>query len=262
MLSPSYRIYPSLLDSFQRFLNADKEFEGFFNEDPEGGYKRSLEDISAELEQRLLDGVNRVEREPMEAADKGTCFNEIVDFLTTGKEVREGMTLRRVESPEFGAYYEATLNGFTFQYGAGLCENTAEYFKHCIPQYLCKANLLTKYGVVELYGYADEIGEDKVYDIKTTKDYSFGKYEHGWQRYLYPFCLQESGELVPVSEFEFYAVKWMERKGQPLAGAFYKEAYTYDHETARRKLAQICERLVEWLEANRYRITDRKVFGE
>lgn len=46
MKQPSYKIYPSLLDKFDKYLRADEEVENFWNIDNETGeYKRSPEEI-------------------------------------------------------------------------------------------------------------------------------------------------------------------------------------------------------------------------
>lgn len=58
MKQPSYRIYPSLLDKFDKYLRADEEVENFWNIDNETGeYKRSPEEIEESLKQDLLDAI-------------------------------------------------------------------------------------------------------------------------------------------------------------------------------------------------------------
>lgn len=58
---PKYRFYPSLLDKFEQYLRADEQVESFWNVDNETGeYKKSPEEIEAELKQSLLDAINRV----------------------------------------------------------------------------------------------------------------------------------------------------------------------------------------------------------
>ena len=81
MNSYRYKFYPSILDCFQHYLDADKEFEDAFNIDADGNYKVSLDDITEARLQELLDRINRVPREPIPAADKGTCFNMLVDIV-------------------------------------------------------------------------------------------------------------------------------------------------------------------------------------
>ena len=81
MQQPNYRMYPSLLDKFEAYLRADEEVESFFNIDNETGeYKRSPEEVEAELKQSLIDAINRVPFSS-EAADKGTAFNALVDMV-------------------------------------------------------------------------------------------------------------------------------------------------------------------------------------
>ena len=137
----------------------------------------------------------------------------------------------------------------------------AQYIIDCIPQYTCSAILPTIYGDVELYGHVDYINTNKIHDLKTTKNYTFGNYEKYWQRHLYPYCLIESGEMEEVTEFEFTVVKWRELKNKPISGDIFKEVYTYSHEASTKALRGICEAFIEWLEANRHRITDKKIFG-
>ena len=85
MKQPSYKIYPSLLDKFDKYLRADEEVENFWNIDNETGeYKRSPEEIEESLKQDLLDAINRVPFES-EAADKGTAFNAIIDCYVHSK---------------------------------------------------------------------------------------------------------------------------------------------------------------------------------
>ena len=259
-----YRIYPSLLDKFQSLLDVEQAVEEFWNLDSEGEYKETADEMSDRLEQELLDAINRVPREPIEAADKGTCFNEVVDCLIAHRKCEhEGMD---IQSGEMGAnrVITAKLNGFEFHYDVDLCKEVAKDMEGAISQHLCKAVLPTAYGEVELYGYADEILADKVVDIKTTGRYDFGKYGKGWQRFVYPYCLVESGELESVSAFIYYVVVWSGGTSRTpvLTGKVYPEEYTYDHAASELYLRQICERLIEWLEAHRDSITDKKIFAE
>jgi hypothetical protein len=264
MSQPRYRIYPSLLDKFQGFLDAEIAAEEFWNLDSEGEYKETADEMSDRLEKELLDAVNRVPREPIEAADRGTCFNEVVDCLIAHRKCEyEGMDIRSEKRADSGVII-ANLNGFEFVYDLEVCKDAALYFKDAISQHPCSAILPTRYGDVELYGYADEIKGDVVYDIKTTGRYDFGKYGRGWQRYAYPYCLVASGEMPGVSAFEYTAFLWSGGTSRTpvLTAKMYPEVYTYDHATAERELRHICERFIEWLEAHRGQITDKKIFAE
>ena len=93
MSSVRYRIYPSLLDKFQSLLDVEQTVEEFWNLDSEGEYKETADEMSDRLDRELLDAVNRVPHDPIEAADKGTCFNEVfrmnwLDFLTVQRTLK------------------------------------------------------------------------------------------------------------------------------------------------------------------------------
>lgn len=264
MSNVCYKIYPSVLDKFQAYLDVDQACEEFWNLDSDGEYKETADEMSDRLERELLDAVNRVPREPIEAADKGTCFNEVIDCLIAGRKCEyEGMD---IQSGEIGLnrVITAKLNGFEFHYDVDMCKGVAKDLEGAISQHLCKAVVATKYGDVELYGYADEIVADEVVDIKTTGRYDFGKFSKGWQRHVYPYCLVESGELKEVRAFVYYVVVWKggTKTNPVLGGTVYPEVYTYNHEQSSQMVRAICERFIEWLEAHRDQITDKKIFAE
>ena len=282
MSTPKYRIYPSVLDKFQKFLDSDLVAEEFWNK-KDDEYVLTPDEMSAQLEQELLDCINRVPRAPSEAADKGTAFNEVIDCIIEQHPCeREDMEIFSSNSfrvldvygnpndpetcdaehhDEYKPNIQVKFNGWDFYFDSFLCKDVARYFKGCIPQYTCSAILPTIYGDVKLYGHVDYINTNKIHDLKTTKNYTFGNYEKYWQRHLYPYCLIESGEMQEVTEFEFTVVKWKERKNEPISGEMYKEVYTYSHEASSKALRGICESFIEWLEANRKKITDKKIFG-
>ena len=262
MLQPKYKIYPSILDKFQKFLDSDLVAEEFWNKDSDDNYKLAPDEMSDKLEKELIDSINRIDRGPSEAADKGTAFNEIIDCAIENRgSTRDDMQIFSVFAKEKEPCILAEFNGWKFTFDIDLCRKVAQYFCDCIPQYTCSAILPTAYGDVELYGHVDYIGVNKVYDLKTTKQYQFGNYSEYWQKHLYPYCLVESGEMEDVSEFEFTVIKWKELKNKPISGEIYKEVYTYSHEQSREKLKAICEAFIEWLEMHRDVITDQKIFG-
>ena len=274
-----YRLYPSVLNSYQRFLDSDLDADDFMNLDRESGeQKQTADEIAALRECELLDLINRVEGESIEAADKGTAFNEIVDCLIENRPCkREDIELKSVWVDEKGKVYEqqdeatgelkkairARINGFEFLYDINTCKEAAAYFKGTIPQQYVRATLETRYGLVELYGYADYIGRNSVADLKTTGMYSFGKYEHGWQKDLYPYCLIESCEMTEIVTFEYTVFVLSKPSGikPAMTGKMYKEEYSYNHEKATVRLRQMCERLIECLELHRSEITNTKIFG-
>lgn len=281
MSQPSYKIYPSLLQKFQSLLDVEIEVnDPDKNIDSDGNYKKTADELSDKYEAELLAMVNRESREPIEAASQGTAFNEIVDCLIENRgSSNESIVIRSVwydpsckmvisGDPEdikdktgLERIIEASLDGFTFYFNTQFCKEASSYFKGSIPQYLCSAILPTQYGDVELYGYIDELRQDKVYDIKTTSKYKYGKFENGWQKDVYPYCLIESGDCDEITEFEYTVFLLKKLKDQPITGTMYRECYSYNHERTRQRLTQMCERFIEWLEAHREQITDRKIFG-
>lgn len=280
MSQPSYKIYPSLLQKFQSLLDSEIEVNESWNIDSDGNYKRTADEIAEKHEAELIVMINREGTALIEAASKGTAFNEIVDCLMENRgssndrilissvwydpsckmvitgdpdDIKDKTGLEKV--------IEASLDGFTFYFNTQFCKEASRYFTGSIPQYLCSAILPTQYGDVELYGYIDELRRDKVYDIKTTSFYQYGKFANGWQKDVYPYCLIESGDCDEISEFEYTVFVLKNLKDQPITGTMYKECYSYNHTSATQRLTQMCERFIEWLEAHRDQIKDKKIFG-
>ena len=158
----------------------------------------------------------------------------------------------------------ASLDGFEFFFDKNFCLEAAEYFKDSIAQYYTKCTLEISKGIVELHGYIDYLRRDRLYDAKTTKRYTFGDFQKKWQRYTYPYALIESGMMNEVQSFEFtvYLLKGGTKTSPLISGTQYKEIYTYDHEQAKKMLTQQCERVAEFLDANKEKITNQKVFGD
>ena len=268
---PKYRIYPSLLDKFEQYLRADEEAESFFNIDNETGeYKKSPDEVEAELKQSLIDCINRVPF-ASEAADKGTAFNAIVDsFIHRKKHVpteREPYDIvgdRETNVVQVSFPKSDLMDEHHFMFDWKWCIEQAAYFEGSLSQVFVNAILPTQYGAVELYGFIDELRKDVVYDIKTTSSYTFGKYEHGWQRHVYPYCLIASGQMDSVKAFEYtaFALKGGTSRTPLISGTRYPEFYTYDHEQTVKLLTAHVERFIEFLEANRDMITDKKIFAE
>lgn len=262
-MSPDYKINPSLLDKFQRVLDAKNDFESFFNEDTDGGYKMSYDEVLGKAEKELLDSINRVPHHPIEAADKGTAFNELIDCLVNDRPSTNPNV--SIESTEYkdSPVYRCTINGFEFLFDKDFADRVATYFADCTPQFLTAAKISVDESDVELYGYVDELRENIVYDIKTTKQYEFGKFANHWQHVLYPFCLIESRMMTEVKEFEYtiFVLSGGSSKNPVITGTQYRERYDYDHETARAKLTEICKQFITWVYMHRSDIYNFRIFG-
>lgn len=298
-----YSIYPSLLDKFQDLLHYDLVAEQPWNKVSEAAHNRgqhldkevddyilSPDEMAAKIELELINSINRCPKEPNEAADAGTCFNEVVDCLIKGKNTdRKDITIRTLRREDGTPYaIEACLNDFTFYYDVHLCKDIAHYFRGAMCQYLVQGCLDTKYGEVTLYGYIDEWIGDRIYDIKTTSMYDFGKFQDKTQKLVYPYCAVESGMVDSIDSFEYSVIKWkknnrdvvyttrmcsdgidnmndyekvVEKPIDVWKGEFFREVYTYNHESAKNTLRMICERFIEWLTYRKEFITDKKIFG-
>ena len=276
----SYRFYPSLLDKFHKYLNIDSALEDFLYLGEDGKWHKNYsettdeyhftpEEVEALVKQELIDSINRVPFES-EAADKGTAFNAIIDCYVHKKEhvpdERNPYQIRGdQEANTIQVYFPETdiAPERSFLFDRSWCVEQSNYFKGSVSQLFVSAILPTKYGDVELYGFIDELRRDVVYDIKTTSRYEFGKYSHGWQRHVYPYCLIASGQMQSVKAFEFtaYALKGGTSRTPLISGTQFPEYYTYNHEQSTRLLTAHCEAFIQFLDANRELITDKKIFG-
>lgn len=219
----AYRIYPSLLDKFQVLLNAEKDLEAPWNIDRETGeYRKTLAQIEDEARQSLLNGINRVPFHSL-AADNGTVFNELVDCLHRGrKPFRDDIEFKTFKEQGLIAarFRQEGLPDELFYYDLASARNIAEFFRGSCCQLLVSGILPTVYGNVELYGYIDELKRDVVYDLKTTGSYyTFGKFEDHWQRWVYPYCLIQSGAMKDILAFEYSVLKWTKRKSPAVTEA-------------------------------------------
>lgn len=209
---PKYKFYATLLDAFTWYLKseADEAFQGF------------------------LDKLNRVPFSS-EAADRGTAFNELVDSLIT-------------DTHNGNAWSESEIynhNGFGFP--ADIVHEFVSLFFSAVPQVYVEKTIETKYGPVLLYGYIDELMAYIISDIKTTKNYEFGKYINNWQHRVYLYCLKGTG----IDTFQYTVTDFEE---------VYKEEYVW-REEYELDLRLICEQLVMFITDHQHLITDKKLFA-
>lgn len=280
------------------YQGEDGKWHRNYNEE-EGTFHYSQEEVDALLLQELLDKINRKPYEPSEAADKGTIFNEIVDCIIAGRGTKKpdyciasasslneffkkvwGTT--RIETQDDGEplvpeelmdylptlgridrpFIYGAIHDFEFYFDKQLCVDAAEYFRGALSQHFTTATIDTCYGTVKLYGYIDELMQNVIKDIKTTKSYTFGNYKHYWQRHVYPYCCIESGDCTEIKAFEFsvFQLKGGSSRTPLITGDFYREVYDYDHAQSTDLIRQHCERFIEFLEEHRHEITDKKIF--
>lgn len=260
-MEPIAKIYPSLLDKFKSFINLD--IEEFWWQDEAGKWHRNYDESSglyhysaSEVEelakQQLIDAINRVPFSS-KAANMGTGFNNIVDYVLNGVNTSSAPIYI------YDDYYSTILDEEELKYDRHFIESVADYLTGSSSQIFTGANLMTKYGIVYLYGYVDEIQQNKIIDLKFSKKYDFGNYKEGMQRHVYPYCLTESGLVKGIKEFEYCC--YQHNGADILKGTQYREVYTYNHEQSSEYLRDVCERFIEFLYENKDKITDKKIFN-
>lgn len=250
MSSPKYRFYATLLDSFQSYLSSSEIYQKYY------GFSENPQITESEFEdktrQNLLNTINRVPFES-EAADRGTCFNEIVDCLILNRGTqRADMQIaynREVQT------ITAIFKGKEYVFPTAVCREFANYFVGALPQVFCSAILPTVYGDVELYGFIDELMPFSIHDIKTTGRYQAGNFRNHWQHRVYPYAIEQMGNRV--EHFE-YNIAEITSSGKI---STFTEYYPYAAEQVRCELKSHCEWFIEFLESNRDKITDRKIFN-
>jgi hypothetical protein len=247
-MKPKYLIYPSLLDKFQGLLSSSEIYQDYwgFSEDPE----KTEEQFEQEQFQALIDGINRVPFES-EAADRGTAFGEIVDCLIAHRST-DKMTLK---SDKEAGTVTALYKNQTFVFPLQICLEFAEYFYGAKSQVYCEGLLPTKYGNVLLYGYIDQIKDFSIHDIKTTGKYKHGKYGRGWQHIVYPYCIEKQGGTVHYFEYNVAVL------GSGMNCSSFTEYYRWMPAEMTQRLTYYTERFIEFLENNRDKITDKKIFN-
>lgn len=263
-MQPDYAFYPSLLQKFQDLLDYEQVAEEDWNKDAEGDYRLTPDEMYLKLEADLIDTINRVPHAPSEAADKGTAFNEIVDCLIESRKPNPPVELRSYLAEDGEKRIRADINGFMFDFPCELCKDVASRFPGSLTQYFADAVMEMPWGAkVRLYGYIDEWVGNRIVDLKTTSRYNWGKFEKGWQRHVYPWCVIEMGVATEIESFTYFVIEWAyQAKNAPVtAKGLYEETYDYDHEESGRKIREMCGSFIGWLESRREWITDRRIFG-
>lgn len=263
-----YQIYPSLLDSFTRYLGSDDLWEQIwgFSENP----SKTLEEWRAEQLQEFLDSLNR---KPFESvyADLGTAVNDMVDERCL--DWRRGDT----ETVERGDVWVGVLRGRRYEVPRGVIDGLFSiYAFDAVPQLYVEGEVPTMYGLVKLYGYLDELMPVSIHDIKVTHRYEPWKFKKNAQHLVYPLCVRQMGYGNP--KFFRYDVVEVTSNAKDLqkaleAGAdrgeacvvrsyeFHREDYGFNYSDALEELKVRCEHFIEWIEAHRALIDNPKLFG-
>lgn len=235
-----YHIYPSIMDGYSYYQTIEDE------------------DARAAKKRELIDNINRVPHEPIEAASRGTALNEIVDSIIE----RRNACRMNVETIDDVAY-RAIIDGFTFDFDKNMVHQLSEELAGCLCQQRVEAEIEVPQGVVTLYGYADYIATDTVIDLKTTETYTPGKYRDHWQHRVYPYCLVRSGMMDAIDSFHYLVAELQrDRKSGVYTARFFDEEYTIGIQSCEDEIRRfLTYELLPFLDDNRNLITDKKIFG-
>jgi hypothetical protein len=248
----SYLFYATLLDGYQNYLSSSEIYNKYwgFSDDPE----LTEEEFEQKQFLSLIDRINRVPFDS-EAADQGTAFNEVVDCIILNCTSDKMDISSNKELGTITAIYKER----SFVFPISLCMEFANYYKGAVPQVMTEAVLPTKYGDVLLYGYIDEVMPTAVCDLKTTKNYTVGDFKNHWQHIVYPYCLNQNGNSV----FDFeYNIAVINRTKYGVNYSTHTEYYAFNPDTDTQRLTKHVEGLIEFLEANKHLITDKKIFNQ
>jgi hypothetical protein len=182
--------------------------------------------------QEFLDKLNRVQTAPSDAMLRGIAFEKLLTDAALGKPLhaKENGTFACHDidvHEELVGKFEARLEG-------------------SVRQVFVESVLDCAVGPVRVYGYVDNILRDTAIDTKTTGKYEFPKYLDSFQRPVYLEGLRSHG----IDKFQFLVTDFRE---------LYVEDYHYNPADTDRLIAAVNE-LVDFIEANRDRITDTKLF--
>jgi len=178
----------------------------------------------------LIAKINRIAPR-LEQAIIGQAFNDIIDkglFYPSDSFVEQ--------------------DGFSFP--ANIVNHYCHLFRGTNKQVFTVGNIETRYGLVNLYGFIDYLSPHCIYDLKTTAKYFVGKYKNNTQHLVYSFCLDKLGS--PKDFFSYRITDFID---------MYVETYAYNAKDTERMLRRKCEDFIEFLEANRHLITDKKIFN-
>lgn len=182
--------------------------------------------------QELIDKINRVKSfEPNEAIMKGQCFEQTVSNC-----------LLKVYNKIEGDEYVNTQ----FRFKRELVDRVVNKLQHNQGmQTFVQGQVNTPMGLVKVYGYVDFVYPKLYVDLKTTGNYKVGKYEINAQHKCYPLIGNKEACHYLVTDFV----------------DMYVEPYQFTPELKDKFIFELVE-FLEWLEANRDKITDQKIFGK
>lgn len=253
-----YNIYPTLLDSFARYQRADEIWEEYYGASELPSI--SVEAFRQQAEQDLIDKVNRKPFASIDAS-RGTALNNLIDELLLHPEK---LDTTQPTTP-------ATHGGYTFLFPTEVVANLAKIYKDTAAQGFLEGDIETTQGKVHLYGFADYIAPTEIHDLKVTKKYKQRKFFHNWQHRVYPLLASDmAGQDITLFHYDVVeltpkctrGVLYDQTTPEEYSGCeAYRETYFFG-EDDRTEVRNILEDFIIWLESNRDKITDKKIYNE
>ena len=157
----------------------------------------------------------------------------------------------------------AEENGTNYSFSAELVKKVAEMVRWSAVQVYVQHDMQVRQGTATLYGYIDyATAPNMLVDLKTTSSYKAYKYEHGWQRFVYPYCFKADNNDIDMFRFLVVQLKKPTKTRPHFDGTVYWEDYTCVPGSDEQRLKAMVESFIDWLETNRNRITDKKIFAQ
>lgn len=203
-----YAIYPTMLDSFDWWRTRP----------------------SAKAEQELMDKLNKRPFKATPAMERGTAFNELVDELVKRSVIVDPTS------------HDKVLQWKGQEFPRDVTEDISARVKGCMTQKYLQAYLDFDGMTVKVYGFADYVDLNKIWELKTGSYYP-GKFARRWQRATYLAC-HPSAKSFTYLVTDFINV--------------YEE--TYD-DPGLPALRQTIEEFVDFVEKRRSEIVNPKLFG-
>jgi len=191
-----YLVTPTLIQSWQYWMNYDGENE-------------------QSVHNSFLSTLKREKTEPTQAMLKGIEFE---------KKIIECASIKPWEDQEYLASIENNPIDPVL--------SIAEIVTDGMFQTVLKKEITCNSYSLLLYGKADAIKEDMIYDIKYTSSYEVGKFANSVQHLLYLYCanLEKFDYLISDGE------------------SFWRESYYLTSETIQSNLLQRISEFLSWLE--------------
>lgn len=176
--------------------------------------------------QELIDKINRVKTPLADAAQRGISFEDCVNKTLRG---------------------EPTYLNFKPE----LIDKIANKLSNAIKQQEYVEGVFdTVHGQVKMYGMIDYSYPEMYVDLKTTQTYRSNKFKINSQHKAYPYLNQLNGGTV--KQFNYLITDFYNMYTEP-----------YQHTQAMvNELIKDTTEFIEFLEANRHLITDKKIFNQ